>query len=107
MSVPGTENSTTVEGVGLSGSGFLAFFFVGVLSALRDLGLIDQAKTSFAGASGGAIIAMAVIVTASNILVQFLILDGLLTWGAFTYPLAFLVSEELSAQRAEARRAAL
>jgi len=30
---------------------------------------------------------------ASNILVQFLILDGLLTWGAFTYPLAFLVTD--------------
>ena len=37
------------------------------------------------------IIAMAAIVVVSNILVQFLILDGLLTWGAFTYPLAFLV----------------
>ena len=37
------------------------------------------------------VIAMAAIVVASNILVQFLILDGLLTWGAFTYPLAFLV----------------
>ena len=39
------------------------------------------------------IAAMAVVVTASNILVQFLILDGLLTWGAFTYPLAFLVTD--------------
>lgn len=39
------------------------------------------------------IIAMALIVVASNILVQFLILDGLLTWGAFTYPLAFLVTD--------------
>ena len=39
------------------------------------------------------IIAMATIVVASNILVQFLILDGLLTWGAFTYPLAFLVTD--------------
>ncbi|MBT6507193.1 MAG: VUT family protein, partial [Marinovum sp.] len=28
------------------------------------------------------VIAMAAIVVASNILVQFLILDGLLTWGA-------------------------
>jgi hypothetical protein len=46
-------------GVGLSGSGFLAFFFIGVLSALRDLHLIDQGSTKFAGASGGAIIAMA------------------------------------------------
>ena len=39
------------------------------------------------------IIAMAAIVVASNILVQFLILDGLLTWGAFTYPFAFLVTD--------------
>ena len=39
------------------------------------------------------IFAMAAIVVASNILVQFLILDGLLTWGAFTYPLAFLVTD--------------
>lgn len=36
---------------------------------------------------------MATIVVASNILVQFLILDGILTWGAFTYPLAFLVTD--------------
>lgn len=39
------------------------------------------------------VIAMALIVVASNILVQFLTLDGLLTWGAFTYPLAFLVTD--------------
>jgi uncharacterized integral membrane protein (TIGR00697 family) len=39
------------------------------------------------------IIAMAAVVVASNILVQFLLLDGLLTWGAFTYPLAFLVTD--------------
>ena len=39
------------------------------------------------------VIAMAAIVVASNILVQFLIFDGLLTWGAFTYPLAFLVTD--------------
>lgn len=39
------------------------------------------------------IIAMAAIVVASNILVQFLLLDGLLTWGAFTYPFAFLVTD--------------
>ncbi|SHF10925.1 hypothetical protein SAMN05444339_103306 [Loktanella atrilutea] len=39
------------------------------------------------------VIAMAAIVVASNILVQFLIADGLLTWGAFTYPLAFLVTD--------------
>ena len=39
------------------------------------------------------VLAMATVVVASNILVQFLILDGLLTWGAFTYPLAFLVTD--------------
>ena len=39
------------------------------------------------------ILAMATIVVASNILVQFLILDGILTWGAFTYPFAFLVTD--------------
>lgn len=42
------------------------------------------------------IAAMAAIVVASNILVQFLILDGLLTWGAFTYPLAFLVTDVMN-----------
>lgn len=42
------------------------------------------------------ILAMATIVVASNILVQFLILDGLLTWGAFTYPLAFLVTDVMN-----------
>ncbi|WP_439103340.1 queuosine precursor transporter [Celeribacter marinus] len=42
------------------------------------------------------IIAMATIVVASNILVQFLILDGLLTWGAFTYPFAFLVTDVMN-----------
>ena len=39
---------------------------------------------------------MAAIVVASNILVQFLLLDGLLTWGAFTYPLAFLVTDVMN-----------
>lgn len=42
------------------------------------------------------VIAMAAIVVASNILVQYLILDGLLTWGAFTYPLAFLVTDVMN-----------
>ncbi len=42
------------------------------------------------------ILAMAVIVVASNVLVQFLILDGLLTWGAFTYPFAFLVTDVMN-----------
>lgn len=39
-----------------------------------------------------AVAAMAGIVVASNILVQFLLGDWL-TWGAFTYPLAFLVTD--------------
>jgi uncharacterized integral membrane protein (TIGR00697 family) len=38
------------------------------------------------------ILAMAAIVVASNILVQFL-LGQWLTWGAFTYPFAFLVTD--------------
>ena len=42
------------------------------------------------------VIAMAIVVVTSNILVQFLILDGLLTWGAFTYPLAFLVTDVMN-----------
>ena len=42
------------------------------------------------------VIAMATIVVASNILVQFLVLDGLLTWGTFTYPLAFLVTDVMN-----------
>lgn len=39
------------------------------------------------------ILAMATIVVASNILVQHIIADGWLTWGAFTYPFAFLVTD--------------
>lgn len=39
-----------------------------------------------------AILAMAAVVVASNILVQFLF-GQWLTWGAFTYPLAFLVTD--------------
>ena len=38
------------------------------------------------------IVAMAVIVVASNVLVQYPINDWL-TWGAFTYPVAFLVTD--------------
>jgi queuosine precursor transporter len=41
------------------------------------------------------IIAMALIVVASNILVQFLY-GNWLTWGAFTYPLAFLVTDVMN-----------
>lgn len=46
---------------------------------------------------GLAIVAMAAVVAASNYLVQFpfkpLGLQDLLTWGAFTYPVAFLVTD--------------
>ncbi|MBF9048149.1 queuosine precursor transporter [Rhodobacterales bacterium LSUCC0031] len=38
------------------------------------------------------ILAMAAVVVASNILVQFLF-GNWLTWGAFTYPLAFLITD--------------
>ncbi|MBM3603219.1 MAG: queuosine precursor transporter [Alphaproteobacteria bacterium] len=41
------------------------------------------------------ILAMAAIVVASNVLVQFVIGDWL-TWGAFTYPLAFLVTDVMN-----------
>ncbi|MFN4099811.1 MAG: queuosine precursor transporter [Pararhodobacter sp.] len=41
------------------------------------------------------ILAMAIIVVASNILVQFLLGDWL-TWGALTYPLAFLVTDVMN-----------
>lgn len=48
-----------------------------------------------------AVLAMAIVVVASNFLVQFpvegtvggLVLADLLTWGAFTYPAAFLVTD--------------
>ena len=41
------------------------------------------------------ILAMATIVVASNVLVQFLF-GQWLTWGAFTYPLAFLVTDVMN-----------
>ena len=41
------------------------------------------------------VLAMAIIVVASNILVQFLF-GQWLTWGAFTYPLAFLVTDVMN-----------
>ena len=41
------------------------------------------------------VIAMAMIVVASNILVQFLLGDWL-TWGALTYPFAFLVTDVMN-----------
>jgi uncharacterized integral membrane protein (TIGR00697 family) len=47
------------------------------------------------------ILAMAAIVVASNILVQFLF-GQWLTWGAFTYPLAFLVTDVMNRVYGEA-----
>jgi queuosine precursor transporter len=41
------------------------------------------------------ILAMAAVVVASNILVQFLF-GQWLTWGAFTYPIAFLVTDVMN-----------
>ena len=41
------------------------------------------------------ILAMAIIVVASNILVQFTV-GNWLTWGAFTYPFAFLVTDVMN-----------
>ena len=54
------------------------------------------------------ILAMAAIVVASNILVQFLY-GQWLTWGAFTYPLAFLVTDIMNRVygRSAARRVVL
>ncbi|MEL6509724.1 MAG: queuosine precursor transporter [Pseudomonadota bacterium] len=49
------------------------------------------------------IIAMAIIVLTSNILVQFLF-GNWLTWGAFTYPFAFLVTDIMN--RVYGRKAA-
>ena len=59
------------------------------------------------GALLAAATAMVVVVLSSNILVQYAINDWL-TWGAFTYPFAFLVSEWTNRQHgpAMARRIA-
>jgi uncharacterized integral membrane protein (TIGR00697 family) len=43
----------------------------------------------------GGVAAMAVVVVASNVLVQFLA-GPWLTWGAFTYPFAFLVTDVMN-----------
>lgn len=50
----------------------------------------EPMKTTLPG-----VLAMAAIVVASNILVQFLVGDWL-TWGAFTYPFAFLVTDVMN-----------
>ncbi len=60
--------------------------------SLRYLAKTDQKmnRTYIPG-----ILAMAAVVVASNILVQFLLGDWL-TWGAFTYPIAFLVTDVMN-----------
>lgn len=55
---------------------------------MTDVPLQRQGNAPFATAA----LAMALVVLASNILVQFSINDWL-TWGAISYPVAFLVSE--------------
>jgi uncharacterized integral membrane protein (TIGR00697 family) len=42
------------------------------------------------------ILAMAATVVASNILVQYIFFESLLTWGAFTYPIAFLITDVMN-----------
>lgn len=69
----------------------------------------DKKRTDIMNRILPGVIAMAAVVVASNILVQFLILDGLLTWGAFTYPIAFLVTDLMNRiyGAAEARKVVL
>ena len=57
--------------------------------SLRNLAKTDNSMTK---SYLPGVIAMAAIVVASNILVQFFVGDWL-TWGAFTYPFAFLVTD--------------
>lgn len=56
---------------------------------------------------GVAVLAMGLVVLSSNILVQYAINDWL-TWGAITYPFAFLVTELVNRAfgPAQARRVA-
>lgn len=62
--------------------------------------MIDRSDERLRGILIG-VAAMAVVVIASNVLVQFpvggtlgpIVLADLLTWGAFTYPVAFLVTD--------------
>ena len=52
---------------------------------------MDHTRTPMTGLTVG-VLAMALIVTAANIGVQIPINDWL-TWGAFTYPISFLVTD--------------
>jgi len=62
----------------------------GQVAAPLQKTVINMTRTHLPG-----IVAMAIIVLASNILVQFLY-GNWLTWGAFTYPLAFLVTDVMN-----------
>lgn len=78
---------------------------------------MEQTRNFSVGPYAIAIIAMAVVVMASNYLVQFPVeyvvgginLADTLTWGAFTYPMAFLVTDLTNRQfgPAAARRVVL
>jgi len=57
----------------------------------RRADTLGKASASLVSITGG-VIAMTVIVAASNFLVQYPINDWL-TWGALTYPVAFLVTD--------------
>jgi len=56
---------------------------------------LQKTVTNMTGTYLPGILAMATIVVASNILVQFLY-GQWLTWGAFTYPFAFLVTDVMN-----------
>lgn len=53
---------------------------------------MNAPATSAAPTPWRAVFAMAIVIVASNVLVQYPINDWL-TWGAFTYPVAFLVTD--------------
>jgi uncharacterized integral membrane protein (TIGR00697 family) len=58
--------------------------------SLRNL--LEKTELFMSRSIFGGVVAMAIVVFASNILVQFLF-GSWLTWGAFTYPFAFLVTD--------------
>lgn len=68
---------------------------------MRTVSSRPSAPLSRPGAAIAAVAAMVAVVVASNVLVQYpvdgtvgpLVLADLLTWGAFTYPVAFLVTD--------------
>eukprot|EP00878_Enallax_costatus_P001397 GHUV01001547.1.p1 GENE.GHUV01001547.1~~GHUV01001547.1.p1 ORF type:complete len:339 (+),score=33.22 GHUV01001547.1:221-1237(+) len=56
-SLPAAYHNNTL-GFGFSGSGFLVFYFTGVIALLQSLGLINN-STVLAGSSGGALVSLA------------------------------------------------